>query len=106
MSSLPNVPVPDELAQVRADIKRLEERESELKRILITDPEARSGASYYAEIRVTLQQRPDIKELRAMYPEQVAEHTHPHEITSVVLKGITEDGELISARKMRKETAG
>ena len=106
MPDLPNVPVPDELAQVRADIKRLEERESELKRLLLTNEDLRSGNAWLAEIRVTRQQRTDLKELRAAYPDAVAEHTFPVEITSVVLSGLTDDGEIVSARKMRKETAG
>lgn len=104
MSDRPNVPVPDELHAVREQIRTLEARESELKRLILINEDCRSGNEWLAEIRVTTQQRPDIKELRAAYPEAVAEHTHPVEITSVVLLGLTDDGEIVSARKMRKET--
>jgi len=55
----PNTPVPDELNAVRLEIKRLAERESELKRLLITDPELREGKDWLAEIRVTHEARTD-----------------------------------------------
>ena len=45
MSDRPNLPLPDELAQVRADIKRLEEREAAIRGILLSDPDTRTGAS-------------------------------------------------------------
>jgi hypothetical protein len=104
VSYRPNVPVPDELAQVRADIKRLEAREGELKRLLLLNEDLREGAAWLAEIKTVKRQIVDMKELRAMYPEQVEEHTYPREITQVVLSGISEDGEIVSARRFKKET--
>ena len=95
----PNIPVPDELADVRAAIKRLETREAELKGILLSDPSARTGAEYLAEIREITSNRTDIKELRAMYPEIAAEHTHPVTTKRVELRGITDDGEIVSLRR-------
>ena len=97
----PNTPVPDELAAVRAEMKKLETREAELRQIIFGDPSARTGANWVAEIRTTIQQRTDMKELRAQHPAIVDEFTYPTEITRIVLSGITEDGELVSARKMR-----
>ena len=106
MNQLPNTPVPDELAAIRAEMKRLEERESALRSILLSDPETRTGANWLAEVRTVQQERTDLKELRAAYPDQVAEHTYPTEITRIVLMGIDQDtGEVVSARKMRA-TAG
>ena len=104
MSDRRNTPVPDELAAVREQIKRLEERKAELTRLLILNEDLREGASYLAEIKVIKRQTVDMKELRAMYPEQVEEHSYPLEVTQVVLSGITEDGELISARRFKKDT--
>jgi len=102
----PNVPVPDQLNAVRQQIKALEERESELRRIILSDPDTRTGANWLAEVRTVQQERTDLKELRAAYPDQVAEHTYPTEITRIVLMGIDQDtGEVVSARKMRA-TAG
>ena len=101
MSDRPNIPVPDELAAVRAQIKALETREAQLKQILLTDPSARTGASWIAEVKTVTQERTDIKELRAMHPDLVAEYTFPLTVTRVVLSGISEDGEVISGRKMR-----
>ena len=97
--SIPNTPVPDELAAVRSEIKRLEERESELKRLILTNEDCRSGNEWVAEVKVIRRQQTDMKELRAAYPEQVAEHTYPRDVETVVLSGLTDDGEVVSARK-------
>ena len=103
----PNIPVPDELNDVRQQIKALEAREAALRAILLSDPTARTGASWLAEIKTVTQERTDLKELRACHPALVAEFTFPTEITRIVLSGLTEDGEIVSARKMRQaeETA-
>ena len=103
---LPNTPVPDELAAVRAELKRLETREAELKAILLGDPSTRTGADWIAEVKTTQRETTDLKELRAAHPDLVAEFTYPLDVTRVVLSGITEDGELVSARKMRAAKTG
>ena len=104
MSDAPrNIPVPDELAAVRAELKRLETHEAELKRILLTDPSARTGAQWVAEIKEIETNRVDIKELRAMHKDLVEEYTFPQKITRIELSGISEDGELIPARQMRNK---
>ena len=77
MSDRPNIPVPDELAAVRDEIKRLGTREAQLKEILLTDSSARTGAAYIAEIRTTQRMDTDIKELRACHEALVAEFTFP-----------------------------
>lgn len=98
----PNVPVPDELAAVRAQLKALETREAELRQIIFGDPSARTGANWVAEIKTTKQDRVDLKELRAQHPTLVDEFVFPVEITRIVLSGIdAETGEIVSARKMR-----
>jgi predicted phage-related endonuclease len=101
MSDRPNIPVPDELAQVRDQIRSLTEREEELRRLLLNNPDLREGAAWLAEIKTTQQSRTDIKELRAHHPDIVEQFTHPTPITRVVLSGITSDGEIVSARKLR-----
>jgi hypothetical protein len=102
----PNTPPPDELAAIRAEMKRLETREQELRALLLANPDVRTGANWLAEIKTVQQERTDLKELRAAYPDQVAEHTYPTEITRIVLSGIDADtGEIVSARKMQKEQA-
>ena len=83
-----NIGPADELAAVRAQMKTLEARETALRQTLLHDPEARQGRDYIAEIRETVTQRTDLKELRAMYPEQCAEHTFPSKTTSVVLRRV------------------
>ena len=103
MSERPNIPVPDALAAVRAGLKRLETREAELKQILLSDPSARTGANYLAEIKTVTQQRTDLKELRTCHADLVAEFTFPIEITRVELRGIDQEtGEIVSVRKPAK----
>lgn len=102
MSERPNLPIPDELAAIRAEMKRLEERESDLRSLLLSNPDCRTGAHWIAEIKRVKTNRIDLKELRAAYPEQVAEYTYPVSDTHVVLSGIDEHGEIIPARKFRK----
>ena len=46
-------------------------------------------------------QRVALKELRAMHADLVDEYTFPTEVTRVVLSGITEEGEIVSARALR-----
>lgn len=96
-----NIPVPDALAAVRAEIKALEQRESELKQLLLANPDIREGAAWLAEIVVINTTFTDLKELRNMNPDLCAEYTFPKQVTRVVLSGISEDGELVSARRMR-----
>jgi hypothetical protein len=102
--TISNLPPPDELAKIREDIRRLEERESTLRSIILSDPTARTGANWLAEVKTVQQSRVDLKELRACHPDIVAEFEFPTEITRIVLSGITEDGEVVSARKMRATT--
>jgi len=97
----PNVPVPDELAAVRDEIRRLETREEELRKLLLNNPDLREGASYLAEIKTVETTRLDVKELRANHADILDQYTFQVPVTRVVLSGITDDGELVSARKLR-----
>ena len=104
MTELRNIPVPDELFAVRAEQRRLKEREEVLKRLIRDNPDIRTGGDYLAEVKVVTQQQTDWKELKAMYPEFVdiiAEFTHPREDIRIEVKAITADGEIVSARKIR-----
>jgi hypothetical protein len=99
-----NIPVPDELAQVRDEMKRLETREAELRNLLIANPDIREGAAWLAEVKVSQRETTDIKEMRACHPDLVAEFTHALDVTRVVLSGIDADtGEIVSARQMRNK---
>jgi hypothetical protein len=100
----PNMAVPDELAAVRHEIRRLEERESALRGLLLANPDCRTGASWIAEVKTVQQERTDWKELRANHGDIVEQYTFPTEVTRVVLSGITEDGEVVPARQFRKAT--
>ncbi|HEY1441368.1 MAG TPA: hypothetical protein VGF65_11130 [Mycobacterium sp.] len=103
---LTQIPPADELADVRARIKMLEEREVELRNLLIGDPSARTGNHYLVEVREVETKRTDLKELRAMYPDLVEEYTYPVKTTRVDLKGITEDGEIVSLRSKATKVEG
>lgn len=96
-----NIPVPDELAQVRAKIKVLEQREAELRALLLANPDIREGASWLAEIKTVTTQRTDIKEMRAIHPEIVEQYTFSVGTTRIDLSAITSDGELIPARRFK-----
>jgi len=100
----PNTPVPDELAAVRSEIKRLEERENELKRLVLENPDVRTGASWLAEVKTVETTRLDVKELRANHADILDQYTFQVPVTRVVLSGLTEDGEIVSARKLRSIT--
>ena len=96
-----NIPVPDQLDAVRAEIKALRSQENELRRLLIDNPDLREGAGWLAEIKTVTTQRVDIVELRNCNPDLVAAFTFPEQSTRVELSAITEDGEIVSARAMR-----
>jgi len=81
-----NIGPADELADIRAQIKKLEAREAALRLTLIHDPAARVGKRYIAEIVETKSTRVDLKELRAMFPDEVAQHTFPAKTTLVRLR--------------------
>lgn len=106
--SISNAPLPDQLADIRARIKTLQEQETALKGQLLAHPELRTGASWIAEIKTVQQTQTDWKQVREAAPELVAEHTYPREITRVELAGVDEEtGEIIPARRFRaaQETA-
>lgn len=106
MSAASNLPIPDQLAAVRAQMKALETREEELRLILLNDPSARTGAEYVAVIKTIVTPRLDRKQLSLAAPDLVAEHTHNVESKRIDLPRITEDGEIVSARQLRtKEKA-
>jgi len=53
----------DELADVRSEIRRLEDREQELRAYLLEHPEDRTGIEYIASIAEQRRSRVDIKAL-------------------------------------------
>lgn len=104
--TIPNIPAPDELAEVREQIKALQAREEALRGQLLDHPELREGKDWLAEVKTVKQTRTDIKELRACHPDLVAEFTFPTEVRQLVLSRVTEDGELIPTAKYRKQQSG
>ena len=101
-----NIPVPDQLAQVRDEIRTLETREAELKQLILANPDIREGAAWLAEVVVINTTYTDLKELRAMHADLCAEYVFPKQVTRVVLSGIEPNGEIVIPRAMRSgETA-
>ena len=96
-----NLPPADELFDVREQLKALTSRERDLRSLMLSDPSARTGNRYAVEIRDVQTTRTDIKELRAMHPTLVDEFTFKLTEQRVELRGLTEDGELVSIRAMR-----
>ena len=94
-----NEPPADELFAVRAEIKHLTSRERELRALMLSDPSARTGNNYAVEIRDVQTTRTDLKELRAIHPDIVEQFTFQLTEQRVELRGINEDGELLSLRR-------
>ena len=97
----PNLPVPDALNAVREQIRALQARELELRQLILANPDIRMGANWLAEVKEVETNRLDVKELRAMHKDLLEEYTFPQKTMRIELSGITEDGEIVSARKMR-----
>lgn len=103
-----NLPLPDQLAEVRLRLKVLEEKEAALRGELLAHPELRTGAEWIAEVRTVPVRRTDWKQVREAAPDLVAEHTYSLPVTRIELSGVDQDtGEIISARAKRaaQETA-
>lgn len=96
------LPPADELHAVREQQKILEAREAELRTLLLSDPSSRTGNSYVAELAEVETTRTDLRELRKMYPAIAEEFTFPAKVVRVVLSAITEDGEIVPARRAPK----
>lgn len=78
-----NLPVPDELATIREQIKTLERREAELRTAILTDPEARAGKDWMATVTEQKSQRVNLDRLRALYPD-IAEDVTEERTTAFV----------------------
>ncbi len=96
-----NVPPADELAALRDTIAALKKREAELRTLMLTDPSARTGNAYVAELVTIWSHRVDLKELRAMHPDIVEQFTFPDSVERLELRIISDDGE-ITRRPNRK----
>ena len=77
--TIPNLPPADDLADVRARIKALKEREDALKQLMISDPSARTGNRYLVEVTDRVTHQLDTTELKAdaRAKQLIEEHTHP-----------------------------
>jgi hypothetical protein len=93
------LPPADELFDVRDKIKQLVSRERELKAIVIADPSTRTGNHYAVDVKEVATARLDIKEMKANHPSIVEQFTHTVFDKRVELRGINEDGELVSLRR-------
>jgi hypothetical protein len=97
--SIANQPPADELAEIRAQLKTLGEREGELRQLMLSDPSARTGNAYVVELAEVETSRTDIKEMRACHPDLVAEFTFQVKTTRVELRGLTDDGEIVRIKR-------
>jgi hypothetical protein len=93
------LPPADELFDVRDKIRNFKQREAELRALMLSDPSARTGNLYAAEIKDIATARLDIKEMKANHPSIVEQFTHTVFDKRVELRGINEDGELTSLRR-------
>jgi hypothetical protein len=93
------LPPADQLAEVRAQLRALDKRETELKTLMLNDPSARTGNAFAVEIVEVVVRQLDRTELRKAYPEAVEEHTHPVTQVRVEERRITEDGEIVRIKR-------
>jgi hypothetical protein len=96
------LPPADQLAEVRAQLKTLGERESALKALMLNDPSARTGNQHVVELREVETSRTDIKEMRACHPAIVEQFTFKVKTTRVELRGLDEDGVITPIRRTGK----
>lgn len=95
-------PPADELADVRARIKALQEREGEIKSLMYTDKSARTGNRFVAEVKEFTVSRMDQKELRKMHPAIAEEYTYQRSETRIELSVIDDEtGEITRHRQTR-----
>ena len=94
------MPPADRLALVRAELRVLGEEEAQLKALMLNDPSARTGNTHVVELREVETTRTDLKELRAMHEDLVAEFTFKVKTTRVELRGIDEEtGEIVRIKR-------
>lgn len=96
------VPPADELHEVRQRIADLKDRESALRSLILSDPEARTGNRFLAEIKEVETSRTDWTELKAAHPGLIEEYTYPATDKRVELFAITEDGEIVRPPRRRR----
>ena len=96
-------PPADELFEIRDRIKFLIERERFLRNLMITDPSARTGNRYVADVKDVSTHRTDYVELRRAHPDIVDEYTYDVVEKRVEKLVITVDGELVRPSRSRKE---
>jgi hypothetical protein len=99
VSATDQLPPADELFATREQIRALTDRERVLRALMLSDPSARTGNHYLAEIRDVQTTRTDLKELKAVHPDLVAEYTFKVTEQRVELRGINDDGEIVSLRR-------
>jgi hypothetical protein len=97
--NIPNLPPADELAEVRATLRSLAEREAALKALMINDPSARTGNQFCVDVVEVASNRTDIKEMRACHPAIVEQFTFKVKTTRVELRGLDEDGVITPIRR-------
>ena len=83
----------------------MQKQEAELRDAIIANPDIRTGNNWVAEVKEVETNRLDVKELRAMHQALLEEYTFPQKTVRVELSAITEDGEIVSARRARHNHA-
>ena len=74
----------DELADLRADIKRLEDRADTLRRMILDGKCGLVGADHYASIRTTQRESLDAKSLRREFGEEALRRFTVTRVSEVV----------------------
>lgn len=99
------IPPADELHAVRQQMDQLKQRADALRALLIGDKDSRTGNRYLAIVKNVPRRQFDLAEFRAGNKELADEYTHTVNDVRVELRGLTEDGEIVSTRKVRSTAA-
>ena len=89
--SLPNRHPVDELADLRKQMRQIEQRIEELRELVISGSCSLVGDEHAAALKVKTSQRIDIKELRRAFGEAIAPFVREHRTTYVLIQGFEND---------------
>jgi hypothetical protein len=89
--SLSNRHPVDELADLRKQMRQIEQRIEELRELVISGACSLIGDERAATLKVRTSQRVDIKELRRAFGEAIAPFVRKHRATYVIIQGFEND---------------
>jgi hypothetical protein len=81
----------DELADLRKQMRQIEQRHEELRDLIISGACSLVGDEHAATLKVRTSQRVDIKDLRRAFGKAVEPFVREHRATHVIIQGFEND---------------